>query len=110
MSYLIEIPCFSESDGSLGTFEPDTIPGFQINRVFYVFDVPSDKSRADHACMNAKVLFVAIAGSIRLSLETEGEVEEYYLNNKCKALVVPEASWIKAFDFSSDAVSNGFFQ
>ena len=37
MSYLIEIPSFNESDGNLGAFEPDIIPGFQIKRVFLMF-------------------------------------------------------------------------
>lgn len=106
-SYLIKLPCFGESDGKLGTFEPDFIPDFQVNRIIYVFDVPAGESRANHACMNASLVFVALAGSIKLTIETEGESEEYVLNDKSIAVYAPPASWVKAFDFSSEAVLVG---
>ena len=58
--------------------------------------------------MNARMILMVVSGSVRLSIETDSEVKEYYLNNRCTAIVVPEASWIKAFDFSSGAVLVGF--
>ena len=106
-SYQIELPCFGESDGKLGTFEPASIPGFQVNRIIYIFDVPAGESRANHACMNASLVFIAIAGSVKLSVEIEGIAKEYNLQNKTMAVYAPPASWIKAYDFSSNAVLVG---
>ena len=106
-SYKFELPCFGESDGKLGTFEPATISGFQVNRIIYIFDVPASESRANHACMNASLIFVALAGSVKLSIETEGVREEYILSDKNTAVYTPPASWVKAYEFSDDAVLVG---
>ena len=44
-SYRFELPCFEEHDGKLETFESPSISGFQVNRFFYVFDVPTGEER-----------------------------------------------------------------
>lgn len=106
-SYRFELPCFEESDGTLGVFEPPSIPGFQANRLFYIFDVPVGEVRANHACTNSSIVFIAMAGSVRLSVESNAETMEYILDNKSTAVFVPQASWIKAYDFSTDAVLVG---
>lgn len=106
-NYQIKLPCFGESDGKLGTFEPTLIPGFQVNRMIYIFDVPAGESRANHACMNASFVFVALVGSVKLAIEIEGDVTEYNLNDRSTAVYAPSASWIKAFEFRDDAVLVG---
>ncbi len=104
MNRLIEVPFFEESDGCLGVFEPKMVSGFEINRVFYICNVPKGKERANHACMNASVFFIAINGSVTLSVEADGHIDEYRLQTSKLALYVEPAAWIKAYDFSSDAV------
>lgn len=106
-SYRFELPCFGENDGKLGIFEPPNIPGFQANRIFYIFEVPTGGERANHACMNSAIVFIAMAGSVTLSVESDGEKTEYLLNNKSIAVFAPQASWIEAYNFSSDAVLVG---
>ena len=106
-SYQIKLPYFGENDGKLGTFEPSLIPGFQVKRIIYIFDVPAGKSRANHACMNASLVFVALSGSVKLTIEVDGRVEEYILQDKSMAVFAPPASWIKTSEFSSDAVLVG---
>ena len=69
-----------------------------------LFDVPEGMERADHACMNASVLLIALSGTVTLSVESDGYMDNYLLDNKSVAVFVPEASWMRAYDFSSDAV------
>lgn len=106
-SYQFELPCFGENDGKLGTFEPPSIPGFQANRIFYIFEVPEGEERANHACMNSAFVFIAMAGAVMLSVESDGEIEEYLLDSKLTVVYVPQESWIRAYDFSNDAVLVG---
>lgn len=106
-SYQFELPCFGDNDGKLGTFEPLSIPGFQGNRLFYIFEVPAGEKRANHACMNSALVFIAMAGTVTLSVESDGETEEYLLNKKSTAVFAPQTSWVKAYNFSSDAVLVG---
>ena len=106
-SYQFDLPSFGEADGKLGTFEPASIPGFKVERIFYIYDVPESETRADHACMNASIVFMALIGTIRLLIETSGEMTEYLIDSRSTAVFVPSASWIKAYDFSKNAVLVG---
>ena len=106
-SYQMKLSCFVECDGKLGIFETAAIPGFQVNRIIYIYDVPAGKSRANHACMNASFVYVALAGSVKLAIETDGVVKEYILSDRGTAIYAPPASWIKVYEFSSDAVLVG---
>lgn len=104
MSYQFDLQFFNEIDGKLGAFETDMIPGFQAQRIFCIYDVPENESRGNHACMNASIVFVVVSGSVTLSIETSGIIKEYTLKERSKAVFVPYASWIKAYNFSSDAI------
>ena len=104
MSKLIDVSCFVEWDGKLGMFESNIIPGFSIERVFYIFDVPDGATRANHACMNADSIFVAINGMVSISVEYEETELTYMLNSRTKALYVSAKSCIRAYNFSNDAV------
>ena len=106
-SYQFKLPCYGENDGKLGTFEPPSIPGFQVKRIFYIFDVPAGEGRANHACMNSSIVFLAMAGSVLLSVETDGEKAEYLLDKNTIAVFAPQSSWISAYNFSNDAVLVG---
>ncbi len=106
-SYMFELPCFKEDDGDLGTFEPDMVGGFNVKRLFYIYGVPSGTDRANHACMNASFIFISMVGTVRLSIERGGIEKEYVLKDKKQAVYVPPASWIKAYDFSNDAILLG---
>ena len=107
-SFQFSMPVYEEKNGKLGTFEPATIPGFEINRIFYIFDVPKGENRANHACMNAAIVFIAITGSAKIYIEEADGTKEYLLNNKSTAVYAPEASWIRAYDFSQDAILIGY--
>ncbi|MBE5907625.1 MAG: hypothetical protein E7278_02170 [Lachnospiraceae bacterium] len=103
-SFLINLSCFEEMDGILGTFETDAIPGFVVKRMIYIYDVPEGAVRANHACMNASLVFIAMAGSVQLEIECEGVQKKYMLGDNRHAIYVPPASWVKAYDFTSDAI------
>lgn len=107
MSYLFDIPCYEEKDGKLGSFEPDVIPDFHVNRLFYILDVPEGQTRADHACMNASIVFIAMAGKVQLSVEEDGNATEYCLSSNVQAVYTSPGSWIKAYQFSEGAVLMG---
>ena len=57
--------------------------------------------------MNAAIVFIAIYGSVILLIETGGITKEYVLKDKTKAVFAPNASWIKAYNFSAGAVLMG---
>lgn len=95
---------FFERDGCLTTLESATISDFTIERVFWIYNVPRQAIRADHACMNARIAFVAVNGSVTISTEDQGDKKSYILNNKSTALIVEPGIWVRAHDFSEGAV------
>lgn len=106
-SYEFSLPIFGGKDGSLGTIENNTVPGFQIKRIFYIYDVPEGESRANHACMNADMIFISITGSVTLAIENNNVKKEYILDGPDKAIFAPADSWIIAENFSRGAVLLG---
>lgn len=99
----IDIPKIADPRGNLGVVEKDTIP-FSINRVYYLFDVPSDSFRGGHAHKECLELLVAISGSFTVLLDDGIETEKVTLNKPGKGLYIPRMMWRELSDFSSGAV------
>ncbi|MDC1355461.1 FdtA/QdtA family cupin domain-containing protein [Flavobacteriaceae bacterium] len=102
---LIEIPKISDKDGrgNLGVLEKETVP-FDIKRVYYLFDVPSDAYRGGHAHINQLELLVALSGSFEVKLN-DGKTETFVtLNKPDKGLLIEKGVWRELENFSSGAV------
>lgn len=92
---------FKDVDGCLVSIEDF----FDIKRIFYIYGVPSNTCRANHACLNSDFLYIAINGSITIELiDKNSKSKLYLLNSKKNILFVKRNTWIRAFDFSNDAV------
>ena len=106
-SFMFNLPSFEAWDGILIPFHCPEVPDFQINRLFYICGVPDGAVRANHACMNAAVILIAASGSVKVSVETENLTQEYSLDSNQLAVFIPEASWVRAYSFSENAVLLG---
>ncbi|HAT64666.1 MAG TPA: hypothetical protein DCS66_08700, partial [Flavobacteriaceae bacterium] len=67
---LIDIPKISDPDGrgNLSVIEKAIIP-FEIKRVYYLYDVPSDSSRGGHAHIKLQQFLIALSGSFDVVLD-----------------------------------------
>ena len=101
---MVDLKSFLDKDGRLTTLESSIKPNFTVERIFWIYNVPPLAVRANHACMNAKLVFIAVNGSLTISVESRNERKNYILNNKETALIVEPGMWIKAYDFSDDGV------
>jgi dTDP-4-dehydrorhamnose 3,5-epimerase-like enzyme len=59
---LIDIPKVHDDRGSLAVIEKAIIP-FDIKRVYYLYDVPSDSYRGGHAHKEQESIIIALSGS-----------------------------------------------
>ncbi|RZL47259.1 MAG: WxcM-like domain-containing protein [Pedobacter sp.] len=100
---IIEIPKREDYRGNLAIIENDTIP-FDINRVYYLFDVPSNSLRGGHAHKNLKQLLIAVSGSFDVVLKTPNETKIITLNKPNKGLLIHENIWRELENFSSGSV------
>jgi|TARA_Y100000385_G_C13103730_1_gene646142 hypothetical protein len=100
---LIEIPTIIDSRGNLAIIEKQTIP-YEIKRVYYLFDVPSDSYRGGHAHKDQLAFLVALSGSFNVTLDDGFSKKSFFLNKPNKGLLIPTWIWRELEDFSSGAV------
>ena len=100
----IKIPKIKDVRGSLAVIEKDAVP-FDIKRVYYLFDVPSDSYRGGHAHMELHQLLIALSGSFNVVLKDAfGNVKTITLKKPDEGLLIPNMIWRELEDFSSGAV------
>jgi dTDP-4-dehydrorhamnose 3,5-epimerase-like enzyme len=100
---IIEIPKIKDARGNLAVIEKDTVP-FNIKRVYYLFDVPSDAYRGGHAHKEQLEFLVALSGSFEVVLDDGKTKEKVMLNKPDKGLLIPTGVWRELENFSSGAV------
>lgn len=100
---IIEIPKIKDVRGNLAVVEKNTIP-FEIKRVYYLYDVPSDAYRGGHAHKKLKQFLIALSGSFEVVLDDGKERTRIMLNKPDKGLLIPTGVWRELENFSSGAV------
>lgn len=102
---IIEIPKISDPDGrgNLSVIEKDILP-FEIKRVYYLYDVPSDSTRGGHAHIELQQFLVALSGSFDLVLDDGKTRQTITLNRPFKGVLIPNGIWRELENFSAGAV------
>jgi dTDP-4-dehydrorhamnose 3,5-epimerase-like enzyme len=103
--YIIDIPKIIDKKGrgNLSVIEKDCIP-FDIKRVYYLYDVPSDAYRGGHAHKEQFEVLIALSGSFEVVLNNGFEKTKVMLNKPNKGLLITTKVWRELQDFSSGAV------
>lgn len=100
---LIDIPKIYDSRGSISVIEKNTIP-FDIKRVYYLYDVPSDSYRGGHAHKNQIELLVPVSGSFDVMMDNGLKKEVVTLNKPNIGLLIKQKTWRELQNFSSGSV------
>lgn len=100
---IIEIPKVHDERGNLAVIEKDVIP-FDIKRVYYLYDVPSDAFRGGHAHKELYQFLIPLSGSFDVSLKDGKNERIITLNKANKGLLIVPGIWREIDNFSSGAV------
>lgn len=100
---LITIPKIEDVRGNLAVIEKDCIP-FEIKRVYYLYDVPTDSYRGGHAHIEQYEFLIALSGSFEVILDDGNEKQRIMLNKPNKGLLIPTMIWRELENFSSGSV------
>lgn len=100
---ILEIPRVHDERGLLAVIEKETIP-FEIARVYYLYDVPSDAYRGGHAHKNLYQLIIPLSGSFSVLLKDGMMSRTITLNKPHKGLLIVPGIWREIDNFSSGSV------
>lgn len=103
MSKIITLPKIEDPRGNLSVIQDNTIP-FKINRVYFLYDVPSGAERGGHAHKNQQEFILAVSGSFEVVLHNGTEEKVYHLFKPNEGLYVPVNTWRELRNFSSGSV------
>ena len=77
---------------------------FQIERIYYLYDVPGGSHRGGHAHKKLQQLIIAISGSFDVTLDDGVGKRKFTLNRPNYALYVCPMTWREIDNFSSASV------
>jgi mannose-6-phosphate isomerase-like protein (cupin superfamily) len=100
---IIEIPKVHEERGNLAVIEKDVIP-FEVKRVYYLYDIPTDSSRGGHAHLKQESFIIALSGSFDVVIDDGYNQQRIMLNKPDKGLYISAGVWRELDNFSSGAV------
>ncbi len=103
MSKIITLPKIEDPRGNLSVIQGNTIP-FKINRVYFLYDVPSGAERGGHAHKNQQEFIIAVSGSFEVVLNNGIAEKIYHLFKPNEGLYVPVNTWRELRNFSSGSV------
>ena len=77
---------------------------FEINRVFYSYDIPAGVSRGAHAHKRCHQFIVAASGSFQVRVDDGKNHNDVLLNRPFQGLHVPPGVWSEEMEFSSGSI------
>jgi dTDP-4-dehydrorhamnose 3,5-epimerase-like enzyme len=99
----LSIPKIEDPRGNLSVIENNVIP-FEINRVYYLYDIPSGAARGGHSHIVQQEFLVALSGSFDVILKDGVDEIKYTLNKPFEGLLISNGIWRELKNFSSGAV------
>lgn len=102
---IISIPKIvdEEGRGKLSVIEKSIIP-FEIKRVYYLYDVPSDAFRGGHAHKSLNQFMIPLSGSFEVKIDDGHNNKKIMLNKPNQGLLIPSGIWREMDNFSAGSV------
>ncbi len=94
----------SQRKGDISVVEGYREIPFDINRIYYLYDVPGGENRGGHAHKNLYQFIVAVSGCFTVVLDDVVQKKTFVLNRPYKGLLVKPGIWRTVEDFSSGSV------
>ncbi len=100
---LVELRTVYDHRGSISFVESGVDFEFPIKRAYWTYDVPSRASRAGHAHLKLRQLYVAMSGSFQVHLDDGVNQRIVTLSHPNEGLLMVPGIWRELHGFSSNA-------
>jgi hypothetical protein len=101
---VIDLPKIQDPRGNLTFIEGGAHIPFDIQRVYYLYDVPVGAERGGHAHKELHQLIIAMSGSFDIILDDGCKKKRVHLNRSYVGLYICPMIWRELDNFSSDSV------
>tara|TARA_B110000003_G_scaffold263549_1_gene287349 strand:- start:7226 stop:7642 length:417 start_codon:yes stop_codon:yes gene_type:complete len=101
---LIELPKIKDRSGNITFVENNIHIPFNIERVFYLYDIPGGEDRGAHSHNECHQFLVAASGSFEILLDDGRIKKTVMLNQPSRGLHIPPGIWASEINFSSGAI------
>jgi len=101
---IIEFPIISDIRGNLIFMENIRHIPFDIKRIFYVFEVPTDVRRGGHAHKTVREVIIPLVGSIDISVDDGYTNDTFHLNKPSQGLYVSSMIWRELYNYSPGSI------
>lgn len=102
---IIELPKFLDARGNLSFLEQNNHIPFQIERTYWIYDVPGGESRGGHAYKENQEFIIALSGAFDIVLDNGKEKQTFTFNRSYYGLYVPKGYWREMVNFSTNSVA-----
>ena len=101
---VLTLPKVHNRAGNLTALNNSVDLPFDINRVYYLYDIPGGVQRGGHAHKELHQLIVAVSGSFDITLEDGLNKKTVSLNQPYYGLHIVPGIWRELSNFSSGAI------
>lgn len=101
---MVTLPKIADPRGNLTFIEGGNHIPFEIQRVYYLYDVPGGAERGGHAHKGLHQLIIAMSGSFDVVLDDGANKKRVHLNRSYNGLYVCPMIWRELDNFSSGSV------
>lgn len=102
---ILDFPKIVDPRGSLTFLQnPQFIP-FEIQRVFWIYNVPGNEKRGGHAYKEQDEVIIALSGSFDVVItNVDGSIQKFSLSQSHQGLFLTALTWRHIENFSSNSI------
>jgi oxalate decarboxylase/phosphoglucose isomerase-like protein (cupin superfamily) len=102
---LLQFPKIPDRRGNLSVIEENIHIPMNIERVYWIYDVPGGEYRWGHAFKNTCEVIIAISGSFDVIVHDGRKEQRFQLNRSYYGLFVPKMTWRSIENFSTNSLA-----
>lgn len=102
---IINLPKFEDLRGNISFIEAEKHIPFEIERTYWIYDVPGGQVRGGHAFKKQQELIIALSGSFDVIVDDGKKKQTFSLNRSYYGLYVPEGLWRQMQNFSTNSLA-----
>lgn len=101
---VVSLPKINDRRGNLTFIEGENHIPFEIRRVFYIYDIPTEEDRGAHAHRELHQFLICLSGSFDVTIDDGENQAKIHLNRPWKGLHIPPMIWAAETNFDPGTV------